>query len=65
MNIKTVIGIYNYIFQELNLEMNIKENNIPFSSKMDKTNFICSFNDNVDLNLSFIHLNMNKNNKSK
>ena len=53
---KAFLGIYNYnnsSFRELHLELNINENNISFISTMDKTNFICSCNDNGDLDLKF------------
>ena len=33
--------------------MNINENNTSFILIMDKTNFICSYNDNGDLVLKF------------
>jgi len=46
--------------------MNINENNTSFISTMDKTNFICSYNDNGDLDLKFyIQTYNSKNFKNK
>ena len=46
--------------------MNINENNTSFISTMDKTNFICSYTDNGDLDLKFyIQTYNSKNLKTK